>query len=228
MWRESRVGKAEKKAYYTTFVLSSMITALSATYLHGWRYYVSAQLLSLAVSGFSSSLIFSLSHTTVDAEFDATTKWAENQVRSSYNWSVGSTDVSMTPHVVNFLVGGLNYQIEHHLFPTIHPIYYPSLAPIVKRYCGKYNIVRIPLPRPCTRAGNTWGKWENRVRKIKSYETFGHSYEQTYEVYEPTYVPYEQTYELGELTFSPTYEVYELTYELTCELTYELTYELGE
>lgn len=137
MWREPRVGKAERKAYYTTFLLSTMITMATATYLHGWRYYVLAHIVSTALTGFSSSLIFNLSHTTEDTEFDATNNWAENQVRSSYNWAVGR---DVKHHLINFLVGGLNYQIEHHLFPTIHPIYYPSIAPIVKKYCGKYNI----------------------------------------------------------------------------------------
>jgi acyl-lipid (7-3)-desaturase (Delta-4 desaturase) len=31
--------------------------------------------------------------------------------------------------------GGLNYQIEHHLFPRIHHSCYPQLAPIVRAYC---------------------------------------------------------------------------------------------
>ncbi len=33
------------------------------------------------------------------------------------------------------LNGGLNYQIEHHLFPRIHHSYYPQIAPLVKAYC---------------------------------------------------------------------------------------------
>ena len=32
-------------------------------------------------------------------------------------------------------LGFLNYQIEHHIFPGLHPLWYPRLAPIVKEAC---------------------------------------------------------------------------------------------
>ncbi|EPY33681.1 fatty acid desaturase (delta-4 desaturase) [Strigomonas culicis] len=38
------------------------------------------------------------------------------------------------------LNGGLNFQIEHHLFPRVHHGYYVHLAPLVRRHCEKYNI----------------------------------------------------------------------------------------
>lgn len=38
------------------------------------------------------------------------------------------------------LNGGLNYQIEHHLFPRIHHSHYPKIAPIVRTFCKKHNI----------------------------------------------------------------------------------------
>ncbi len=41
----------------------------------------------------------------------------------------------------NFIFsGGLNYQIEHHLFPNINHCHHPYIQPIVKRLCNKYNI----------------------------------------------------------------------------------------
>jgi len=39
-----------------------------------------------------------------------------------------------------FLFGGINYQIEHHLFPSVSHIHYPAIAPIVKKYCEENNI----------------------------------------------------------------------------------------
>jgi fatty acid desaturase len=36
--------------------------------------------------------------------------------------------------------GGLNYQIEHHLFPGINHEHLPRLKPIVTRLCSKYNV----------------------------------------------------------------------------------------
>jgi len=34
----------------------------------------------------------------------------------------------------------MNYQIEHHLFPAINDIHYPSIAPIVRDHCKEFNI----------------------------------------------------------------------------------------
>lgn len=36
--------------------------------------------------------------------------------------------------------GGLNYQIEHHLFPRIQHCHYPKIAPVVRAFCQKKNI----------------------------------------------------------------------------------------
>jgi len=59
--------------------------------------------------------------------------WAAKQVQSTANWGSGS-------HLWNFVSGGLNHQIEHHLFPS-HSIYlYPLMSPVVKRVCEKHGL----------------------------------------------------------------------------------------
>jgi len=57
--------------------------------------------------------------------------WGTRQVTSSGNWG-GPLFCS--------LFGGINYQIEHHLFPGIHHGYLPSIAPIVRKTCEEFNI----------------------------------------------------------------------------------------
>ena len=42
--------------------------------------------------------------------------------------------------MVSWLVGGLNFQIEHHLFPKISHAHYPAISKIVKSVCSEYNI----------------------------------------------------------------------------------------
>lgn len=37
------------------------------------------------------------------------------------------------------LCGGVQYQIEHHLFPSISPRHYPAISPIVRRFCIKHG-----------------------------------------------------------------------------------------
>lgn len=38
------------------------------------------------------------------------------------------------------MVGGLNYQVEHHLFPKISHIHYPKLSPLVAETCKEFGI----------------------------------------------------------------------------------------
>ena len=45
-----------------------------------------------------------------------------------------------------FINGGLNYQIEHHLFPRISHAHYPTIAPIVREYCLSKGIAYVHFP----------------------------------------------------------------------------------
>jgi len=44
-------------------------------------------------------------------------------------------------------MGGMNYQIEHHLFPTIHPRHYPLVAKIVEEEC---KLANVPYHKHCS------------------------------------------------------------------------------
>lgn len=59
--------------------------------------------------------------------------WAKIQVMGSTNFASGSW-------LWNHLSGGLNHQIEHHLFPTISHIHYPMLQPIVQKTCQEFDV----------------------------------------------------------------------------------------
>lgn len=59
--------------------------------------------------------------------------WAETQIRTSCNWGPNSK-------FWLYAVGGLNFQIEHHLFPGVAHIHYPAISKIVKRVCAKRDI----------------------------------------------------------------------------------------
>ncbi|MDF3831549.1 acyl-CoA desaturase [Cupriavidus basilensis] len=90
--------------------------------------------------GFTLSLVFQLAHTVMEAEFPAGDEngrmpydWAEHQLRTTANFAVGN-------RLVQFYTGGLNQQVEHHLFHKISHIHYPQLAAIVRRTCQEYGI----------------------------------------------------------------------------------------
>jgi linoleoyl-CoA desaturase len=92
-------------------------------------------------TGLITSVVFQLAHTVEDTNFyvpPADSKpiesdWATHQVRTTANFATGSK-------LVTWLTGGLNHQVEHHLFPKISHVHYPELSVIVKETCKKHGL----------------------------------------------------------------------------------------
>ncbi len=59
--------------------------------------------------------------------------WGAHQVLTSHNYSVASP-------LALHLSGGLNMQIEHHLFPSVYYTHYPALSRIVRQACAEFNL----------------------------------------------------------------------------------------
>ena len=70
--------------------------------------------------------------TSVDNHYNGN-DWCKMQICNSANFLNHSLPWT-------YLFGGINYQIEHHLFPNMSYIHYPTIAPIVKKYCKENNI----------------------------------------------------------------------------------------
>ncbi len=95
-----------------------------------------------AVMGLTLSLVFQLAHVVENTEFEYvpldTTKhietaWAEHQVKTTSNFAMNNP-------VISWFVGGLNFQIEHHLFPRVSHVHYPAISKIVIQKCKEFNL----------------------------------------------------------------------------------------
>lgn len=92
------------------------------------------------VLGITLALVFQMAHAVEEAEFPIPNdknkienEWALHQVKTTVNFA-------MNNKVISWLVGGLNYQVEHHLFPKISHIHYPEISKIVKQTCQELGI----------------------------------------------------------------------------------------
>jgi len=102
---------------------------------------VSTALLCLAAYWLSLSyaltMNFAITHTNLECDYalqvEPPLPWAEMQVRGSCNWRAGS-------FFWNFMTGGMNHQVEHHLFPVLDQDHYPRIAPIVEQTCQEFGI----------------------------------------------------------------------------------------
>jgi linoleoyl-CoA desaturase len=85
--------------------------------------------------------VFMLAHVLEPADFvqpdmlsnSVDDEWAIHQVRTT-------VDFAPTNPFINWYVGGLNYQVVHHLYPHICHIHYPKIAPILAEVCAEFGI----------------------------------------------------------------------------------------
>ena len=93
------------------------------------------------VGGLILSVVFQLAHCVEGADFplpDESTStmdsaWATLQVETT-------VDFARKSRWVSWFVGGLNFQIEHHLFPRICHVNYPAISKIVEETCQEYGV----------------------------------------------------------------------------------------
>jgi linoleoyl-CoA desaturase len=93
------------------------------------------------VLGMALSVVFQLAHCVEQAEFPLPRKdtgridtaWAIHQVETS-------VDFARHSRVAAWLLGGLNFQIEHHLFPRICHVNYPAISKVVEETCREYGV----------------------------------------------------------------------------------------
>ncbi|MGH7176076.1 MAG: fatty acid desaturase family protein [Tepidisphaeraceae bacterium] len=93
------------------------------------------------IEGIVLSVVFQLAHVVEEAEFpmpDHDTghmekHWAVHQVETT-------VDFARTNPFLTWFLGGLNFQVEHHLFPRISHIHYPRISRMVERACREFGL----------------------------------------------------------------------------------------
>lgn len=92
-------------------------------------------------SGLILSLVFQLAHVIEETTFPEPVmpankiedEWALHQLKTTANFATHN-------RFITWWVGGLNFQIEHHLFPRISHVHYPAISKIVKQACEDIGI----------------------------------------------------------------------------------------
>lgn len=105
-----------------------------------WHLVVIGFVLMHFVAGFLLSAIFQLAHVMEECEFPV----PDDNRKMENNWAIHqlmtTTNFSAKSRIMSWFIGGLNRQIEHHLFPHICHIHYKKIAPIVKATAHEYNL----------------------------------------------------------------------------------------
>lgn len=92
------------------------------------------------VCGWFISIVFQLAHVVEDTgweekanEKEIMGRWAVHQIETTANFATHN-------RVLSWFLGGLNYQIEHHLFPKISHVHYPAISKRLQAVCAEFNV----------------------------------------------------------------------------------------
>jgi len=107
------------------------------------------------------AVVFQLAHCLEEAEFSSVdamgdagrTEWARHQVETTVDFAPGS-------RLLAWYLGGLNFQVEHHLFSRVCHIHYPSLSKVVSAACADHGIRYRSHP-------TVWGAMASHTRWLR-------------------------------------------------------------
>ena len=123
-----------KLAYVSIYILIPILAVGFVPFIIGFA-------ITSFVCGLFISVVFQMAHMVEATQFpepnESSNKieqeWAIHQVETTANFATRNK-------LVSWLLGGLNFQVEHHLFPRISHIHYPQINVLVKETCAEYNV----------------------------------------------------------------------------------------
>jgi linoleoyl-CoA desaturase len=127
-------GVVAGKAFFITWAIVIPMV------VYPWWWVVGAYVVFTMITSLIMATTFQLAHCVEEASFASADELrAERRI-----WAVHEveTTVDFCPRnpVLTWMLGGLNFQIEHHLFPKVPHTHYPKIAEIVRRNCLKHDV----------------------------------------------------------------------------------------
>jgi linoleoyl-CoA desaturase len=124
-----------KAVYYTLFLVLPLIL------INAWWWQILLGFLALHFfEGITLAVIFMLAHVVEETHFplpneqgNMNNTWAVHQLYTTADFGRGND-------LLNFVCGGLNFQVEHHLFPRVCHVHYKNISEIVKKTAEEYKL----------------------------------------------------------------------------------------
>ncbi len=130
-----------KALYFTTTLIVPILFSGIV-----WYHVLLGLIIMHVIAGFSLAAIFQPAHVVESSEFPH----PSDTRRIQNNWAVhqilNTADFAPNNKLICWYIGGLNFQIEHHLFPHICHIHYPEIAKIVQQVAKEYNLPYTVFP----------------------------------------------------------------------------------
>lgn len=138
--KEHIVFWSSKVTYFTVFI------AIPAMVIGVWPTILGFVVMS-AVCGLTLGIVFQMAHIVEQTNFPVTDEntrkidkeWAVHQINTTANFATKSK-------IISWFTGGLNFQVEHHLFPKISHVHYPAISEFVKETCDQFKVAYNEYP----------------------------------------------------------------------------------
>lgn len=134
-----RKALAEIAFHKTWYFILTLVLPIIMLPIAWWQTLLGFLLMHF-ICGIILALIFQPAHVIEETHFFSTcpkgsleNNWAIHQLKTTANFANKSVFFS-------WFIGGLNFQIEHHLFPNICHVHYKGISKIVKETAQKFNI----------------------------------------------------------------------------------------
>ncbi len=136
-----KMSAADKLTFWAGKLFFFVIMFALPLLVFPWWQVLLGFVLVMVTLGLVMGVIFQLAHINPDAAFPQPAgdpphldeEWAVHQVETT-------VDFAPSNRLLNWYIGGLNFQIEHHLLPHVCHLNYPRLAPIVRATCEEFGI----------------------------------------------------------------------------------------
>lgn len=145
-----KTAKRDRKShiiFWSSKILYLFFLVVLPVMVLGWLPWLIGFVVMHMALGLTLSLVFQLAHVVEPVAFsegkaekvNIEDEWAVHQLKTTCDFAVNNK-------VVSWFLGGLNYQVEHHLFPAISHIHYPAIQKIVVQTCAEYGITYHSFP----------------------------------------------------------------------------------
>ncbi len=124
------------------FTLSIVIPLFFMSFI-GWLVIF---FITTLVCGFTIALTFQLAHIVPIVFFPIPNE--KNELEQNFMLHQLKTTADFAPNnkFLCWILGGLNFQVEHHLFPRISHVHYPAVRKIVLEVCNKFSVQHFEYP----------------------------------------------------------------------------------
>lgn len=138
---ESDYVKSRRKYAVALRALYIYCNVITPFMHHGlsWEAFGHIMLMGVAES-LGLSVLFGLSHNFENADRDPTEHFRKTGEPVCWFKSQVETSCTYGGFIAGALTGGLNFQVEHHLFPRMSSAWYPYIAPTVREICKKHGV----------------------------------------------------------------------------------------